>query len=341
MLQTKDIHNLLMALNHFEEALLEEARRNMGKGTTSNAQAMRSYFSKTTNEPDWIINADKLLRDGEMLAIHRHDRFVAFDWHKHDYIEMIYVYAGTLTHKIEDKELELHPGDMLLLDLNVSHAILPALENDIAINILMKREFFDWLFMSQLAQNDVISDFIVKTLYDNKVVKQYLYFKTGDNEIIKDLIFKILGEYFDPRIGKDVVIRSYMVILFTELLRDYRQFFSQQIVHKIDKSIQEEVLTYIQGHYKTTSLVEIAAHFNFNTDYMGKLIKQLTGNSFTALVKEKKLNEAAYLLRHSQLSVVEILNDVGYSNSSYFYKQFKAVYEVTPDEYRKAPEVRV
>ncbi len=218
--------------------------------------------------------------------------------------------------------------------MNVKHKISVAQEEDIAINILLKKEFFDWVFMSHFSKNDIIFDFIAKAIYDNKKTKQYLVFRTSQNNAIWDLVIKILMEYYEPKIGMDTAIRSYIALLFTELFRDYRQNLNQKIVSQIDTTINSEVIGFIDQNYKTVTLLEIAEHFNFNVDYMGKVVRNITGTSFTGFIKEKKLEEACCLLRHSKSSVTDIVNDIGYSNVSYFYKQFKLKYNMTPDEYR-------
>lgn len=68
---------------------------------------------------------------------------------------------------------------------------------------------------------------------------------------------------------------------------------------------------------------------------MGKLIKKVTGSTLTELHKKIKLNQAKNLLKNSNFSISDIIAKVGYSNLSYFYKQFKEDTGVTPDEYRK------
>lgn len=324
----KQLDKSLHQLNEIEEKF---------KDVNNLPDAQRSFkdaFSRETQEANWIINIDKLVKAGELVAIHRHDRFMEFDWHSHDYIELIFVYSGSIRQEIEKKAIELYKGEILLLDMNVKHKIAVAGEEDIAINILLKKEFFDWVFMSHFSQNDIIFDFIVKAIYDNKKTKQYLLFRTKDNDVIWEIMIKILMEYYEPQIGMDTAIRSYLALLFTELFRDYRQNLNQKIVNEIDTTINSEVIGFIDQNYKTVTLLETAKYFNFNVDYMGKLIKSITGSSFTNFIKDRKLEQACCLLRHSHISVTEIVNEIGYSNVSYFYKQFKLKYDLTPDEYR-------
>ena len=64
-------------------------------------------------------------------------------------------------------------------------------------------------------------------------------------------------------------------------------------------------------------------------------IKKIMGDTLTGLQRKIKLDHAKYLLKNSNFSVSDIISKVGYSNLSYFYRQFKEDTGVTPDEYRK------
>ncbi len=95
------------------------------------------------------------------------------------------------------------------------------------------------------------------------------------------------------------------------------------MVNAIDTSISSEIVNYINEHFKELSLTSMAKAFNYHPDYLGKIIKKMTGSSLTTLVKERKLDYAGYLLEHTQMPVSDVVAEIGYSNTSYFYKQFK------------------
>jgi AraC-like DNA-binding protein len=46
------------------------------------------------------------------------------------------------------------------------------------------------------------------------------------------------------------------------------------------------------------------------------------------------MSQAAYLLTNSTLPVADIIESVGYDNTSYFYRKFKEWYGMGPKEYR-------
>ena len=89
------------------------------------------------------IDRELLLKRGRLITVRPHSRFVDFPEHRHNYVEIMYVVQGSITHIIEGKELTLHKGDVLMLNQQVRHAIRRAEYEDIGINFIALPEFFE------------------------------------------------------------------------------------------------------------------------------------------------------------------------------------------------------
>ena len=87
---------------------------------------------------------------------------------------------------------------------------------------------------------------------------------------------------------------------------------------------------------KTANLGELSEKLGYSTVYTGTLVKKMTGESFSKLLKSKRCSFAAEMLTTSQLSVGEIITVIGYENESFFRKAFKEQYGKNPLEYRKS-----
>ncbi|MDA3844951.1 MAG: AraC family transcriptional regulator [Vallitaleaceae bacterium] len=318
----KQLDQQLRSLSTFEREIQNLDQRDM-----------KLRFSRFEDVSHWVINSDKLMPRNEEIAIHKHDRFIDFTEHTHDYLEMMFVYSGEIGHNIKGKTLILKKGEILLMDMATSHSIKMAGEEDIAINVIMKREFFDSFFLNQIGYNDKLTGFVVNAI-SNRSICPYLHFQSSENEKIWALIIDVLLEYYDQKNGMETAIRAYMLLLFNELIRNYHHYLDDRLIRQVDASVAVDIASYIDEHYKALTLKEMAKVFNYNSDYLGKQIKKLTGESLKNLVKKRKLKEAANLLRNTELSILEILEIISYSNASYFYKQFKLEYTMTPDEYR-------
>lgn len=148
------------------------------------------YTKKETFE----IDSQLFLKQGKLITVRHHSRFIEFPEHKHNYIEIVYVCAGEITHYIDGKELVTQPGDLLLM--------------------------------------------------------------------------------------------------------------------------------------------KIAEDFNQSLPAISRLIKKNTGYTFIELLMRKRFQKAVMFLIETELPVEEIAANVGYENLSYFYRQFKARYGMTPNQYR-------
>ena len=65
-------------------------------------------------------------------------------------------------------------------------------------------------------------------------------------------------------------------------------------------------------------------------------IKNQTGKTYTELLQDKRLSQAAYLLKSTKIGVDEISKAVGYENKSYFHRIFTSKFNTTPKNYREA-----
>lgn len=110
---------------------------------------------------------------------------------------------------------------------------------------------------------------------------------------------------------------------------------NQQLVVQSNLSISREIINYMNAHYANLSLKTMAEQFHYNPDYIGKLVKKVTGKNVKDLLMEQRLKQAKALLKNTDMPVTDIISRVGYSNATYFYKQFKNKLGITPDEYRR------
>lgn len=79
----------------------------------------------------------------------------------------------------------------------------------------------------------------------------------------------------------------------------------------------------------------MANNFGYNPNYLGNLLKNETGKTFSELKLEHQLRQASMLICHSQIPIYEIATHVGFSNLGFFYKKFRDMFDVNPQEYRE------
>lgn len=84
------------------------------------------------------------------------------------------------------------------------------------------------------------------------------------------------------------------------------------------------------------TLQKLADQINLPEKQLSLLINQHIGKHFFDFINEFRINDAKILLKEkSQLTVSEILYEVGFNSKSSFYTAFKKKTNLTPTEYRK------
>ena len=95
-----------------------------------------------------------------------------------------------------------------------------------------------------------------------------------------------------------------------------------------------DVFRYIEENYCKGSLSELAGSLHYDLFRLSREIKSRTGKTYTELLQEKRLSQAAFLLKNTNLKISDISTSVGYENESYFHRIFVSYFGLTPKKYR-------
>ena len=88
-------------------------------------------------------------------------------------------------------------------------------------------------------------------------------------------------------------------------------------------------------HNKERSVGFYADKLCISSKYLSQIIKNVSGFSAPDIINKYVILEAQHLLRHSDLSVKEIADQLNFPNQSFFYKYFKSHTGCTPNSYRQ------
>ncbi|WP_308635068.1 response regulator transcription factor [Paenibacillus silvisoli] len=101
-----------------------------------------------------------------------------------------------------------------------------------------------------------------------------------------------------------------------------------------DKQIKK-MLDLIQRNYaENLKLESLADVFNYNSAYLGKLFKSVTGEYFNTYVDKVRVEKAKELLGQG-MKVYQVAELVGYSNVDYFHSKFRKYVGSAPSAFRK------
>lgn len=277
-----------------------------------------------------VISGQKLLVPGKLITVRPHTRFVHFPAHTHDYVEIVYMCRGQTRHIINHTEVCLQEGELLLLGQNAVQEILPAGEQDIAVNFIVRPEFFGGTLSFLGSEDTPLREFIVKCLCGENP-SGFLHFQVSGVKPVQNLVENLLWTLITDTPNRRSINQLTMGLLFVQLLNH---------TDKLSAGSKEQntivrVLRYIEEHYADESLSEIAQQLHYDFAWLSREIKRQTGKTYTELVQEKRLSQAAWMLKNTHHKVSDIALSVGYENSSYFHRLFCAHFGISPNAYRK------
>ena len=287
------------------------------------------YMSNTGNE----INSKKLLADGKLITYRPHTRFIHFPEHTHDYVEVIYSCIGETTHFVNGRQIQLHAGELLFLGQNARHEVCKAGISDITINFIVLPEFFNTILSAIAEETSPLRCFLLNCLFDQNNGPDYLYFQVADAPAIQNLVENLLMILIDEsKQNRRKISQITMSLLFLELMAHTEKL--AQNSHSLHEDLILKVLRYVDNHYANGSLTEAARLFHCDISALSREIHRKTGRTYTELVQEKRLAQAAFLLCTTDRSVEDIAISVGYENNSYFYRLFRSAYGLSPRNFR-------
>lgn len=299
----------------------------------SGKKISRDRYSSTG---DFTIRGEKMLAEGSLINIRTHTRFVAFPKHRHDYIEIIYMCSGSTTHIINnDTKIVLEKGNLLFLNQFSYHEILPAGEEDIAVNFIVRPEFFDVAF-DMMEEENVLRKFIVSTLCNNTDEAAYLHFNVSDILPIQNLVENMVWSLVNRQSNNRRINQTTMGLLFLQLMNyvDKLEQDGNAMSMGNENRISFATLKYVEENYRDGSLSELANRLNMSLYSLSRHIKQSTGYNFKELLQIKRFNKSVQLLTETTLPIADIIAAVGYDNTSYFFRVFKEKYGCSPKHYR-------
>lgn len=271
---------------------------------------------------------------GHDILIVQHDRYTPPTLHKHDFLELLYVYEGEFTQQIESTKLLMHTGDFCLIPPQVYHS-LDICNYSIVLNILIPKSKFKEIIFNNLRGDNILSTFFLGNTYSANV-NDYIIFHTNGDVKIQNIILDMCLEIINKEAHYNHMLNTNLLLLFGLLLRNYEKTCDLPRIKKKKDGQNFGIMKYIETNYKTLTLQELADRFHYSPQHMSHRLKQLTGMSFTNYLLEKRMQAASALLINTNIKVKSISEDIGYQNQEHFIRTFRKYYGISPSMYRNA-----
>ncbi len=266
------------------------------------------------------------------VSIIKHPRYLPLFMHQHSFFEMLYVLSGSCIQVLEDTEQTLTEGDICILAPNVLHG-LKVYDNSIVLNILVKYSTFSNIFQSSIRDKSQLSLFFSGNLFSKNKIN-YLLYHTLHDETIRNYILDMYLEQIRLDEYSDRIICSIMTIFFTQLTRRHGKTVEFPDTDDTNTKVNNDIINYILTNYSTVSLQSLSNQFGHSVSYCSKIIKSITGISFSELLRNMRLQKSEHLLTYTQLSISDISHQIGYKNPETYIRCFQRNYSMTPGQFR-------
>ncbi len=101
---------------------------------------------------------------------------------------------------------------------------------------------------------------------------------------------------------------------------------------EIVREIHDQLLQHME---RRVTIETLSKQYLINPTTLKNAFKAVYGTSLAAHIKKHRMEQAAKLLRATDMSIAEIAQAVGYDSQSKFTTAFKSFYHALPREYRK------
>lgn len=258
--------------------------------------------------------------------------FASVPLHWHDDAEIVYIKKGSGIINVDLKDIPVNAGDIVFILPGRLHAIR-APEN---VRMEYENIIFEMDFLSSRLPEKMYSEYFSPLLRGELdfpvLISPESCPKYADAAHFLDMADDCCRDRLP---AYEIAVKGYLFCFFSTLFsgctKTARLTPANENIEKL-----KAVLRYVEEHYmQPVSIDEMAALCCFSSSHFMRFFKQTMGKPFMIYLNDYRLSLAAKLLTETGSSILSIAQDTGYENLSYFNRQFKKKYDMTPSGYRR------
>ena len=265
--------------------------------------------------------------------------------HRHNFYELMYVADGRLYQNIENTRHLYPKGSCCLMNMNIRHleefdeycrVIFLEFTQEYILNLLQ----FPSVFTGKLTpEYEMVRKFFLHEL-DKEEASQRAYIDfipMKETKVVHDCFDKIaLG--LQARTPKSNFQIAGAMIEMLSALFDKEAYTNTPVAfgNTSERELFDQISSYIREKDGQVRRKDLEKKFSYSGDYLYKTVEKYTGLSLYEYSTKFTMEKAGELLLDSDLTVAEIMERIGFSNRTQFYRLFQKNYGMTPREYRKS-----
>lgn len=214
-----------------------------------------------------------------------------------------------------------------------------------ALNVI-KEEIPD-LIICDIIMPEMDGITLIRTLKENSEMRHIPVILLSSKSDVENQIIGLqtgadmfIGKPFHPKHLKAAVERvlgnNKLVKAFADTPQAYKEKYNNLLINKGDKDLLDRIVVLLQ---------ENAGDENYNQDSLAedllisrvqlyRKIKQITQKTPGDFIRNFRLTQAERLLIKTDKTVLEIMNECGFRNKAYFYREFAKLHNCSPRDFR-------
>lgn len=270
------------------------------------------------------VNAlDSIIKD-----IKRRADMPADNIHFHHAYELIYVESGSASVKINNCEYTVKEHSMIVISNLEEHST----------HVLTTPYQRCFVILDTEQTDRMVSSPELMSIFKNRSADFcHIFEMEKEHKNVLHIFNELLNSFQQDMDFKG----EYQAALITQLLvMMYNLSGKSQLNLKNTRKEIFAVQKYIEKNFTKNLLVsEIASHFYLDHCYLTHSFKQVTGYSPKEYILLNRLSYAKQLLLQTDLSVLQVSEQSGFSDVNNFIRYFKREFSVTPKRYRASNNV--
>ncbi|MDE6212602.1 MAG: AraC family transcriptional regulator [Lachnospiraceae bacterium] len=259
--------------------------------------------------------------------------FSSYPLHWHDEMEVIYIRSGQGIITVQSHQYIVKSDDIVIIPPQMVHSIEQYQK--------AQMEYYNILFHFSLlhySANDTCYEKYFKPLYcHTKLPSPYLESEVDLNRFLRPHIMYLIENRKKSYTSDELMVKSNLFAIMHYITQYSSPPSSAELSLKNNYDKLKNLLLHIQSNYDHAITVKDAAAIcGFSSSHFMKLFKELTGKSFSQYLIDYRLEIAARQLVETSYKIIDLAENVGFHNVSYFSRAFHSKYGETPSAYRKS-----
>lgn len=255
--------------------------------------------------------------------------------------EFLYCRSGKAYMQIAEKKYDITPGTLILISPNKPHNLFSCKEDRADLFWV----HFDFVYKPDIQILDELVTNRHSVLYNESLpYQEYIrpepliekscsfpeHMIVEQVAVVEELFKKIIVHFKEQDVLWRLTCKTLLLDIFSLILR---QLQNQKLpsLHEGKSGIAGAVINYVYHNYfRKTNLSDIAKRIGYSEDYVGRIFKSETGESFSKFVTRIRLQKAKELLINTDLSIADIAEVTGFNDIYYFSKVMKKEEGISP-----------